>query len=80
MTEAEVKDKLTSIFRDVFEDDSIVVQNDLTATDVERWDSLSHIDMIVRVEEDFQIRLSTREVTGMKRVGDLIQAILANTA
>jgi acyl carrier protein len=47
----------------------------MTAADVERWDSLSHIDMILMVEQDFGIRIPTRSVSRMQNVGDLVALI-----
>lgn len=75
MTEQEVLDQLTPLFRDIFQDDKIILEAKTTAADIERWDSLSHIDMIMMVEEKFRIRVSTREVTRMRNVGDLVQVI-----
>ena len=77
MTEAECLARLTPVFREVFRDEAIVVRPEMTAQDVARWDSLSHIDMIVAVEEAFGVRIPTREVTRMKNVGDLVRIILA---
>ncbi|RYE58903.1 MAG: acyl carrier protein [Sphingobacteriales bacterium] len=75
MQESEIVNKLDVIFKNVFADESIQISPDLTADDVEGWDSLSHVDMIVSVEEEFQIRLTTREVASLKNVGNLIQII-----
>jgi acyl carrier protein len=77
MTEQEVLDQLTPLFRDIFQDDAIVVNSTTTAADVERWDSLTHIDMIMMVEEKFGLRVPTREVTRMRNVGDLVRLIQA---
>jgi acyl carrier protein len=77
VTEQEVLDRLTPLFRDVFQDNGITVRSDTTAADVKRWDSLTHIDMIMLVEENFGIRVPTRDVTRMKNVGDLVQVIRA---
>ncbi len=75
MNEQDVLDRLTPLFRNIFRDDSLVVQPKTTAADVERWDSLSHIDMIMLVEEEFHMRFPTRELTRMKNVGDLVRLI-----
>ncbi|HWE85513.1 MAG TPA: acyl carrier protein [Terracidiphilus sp.] len=63
--------RLTGIFHTVFEDDSIVLRHDLTADDVENWDSLSHINLIVAIEKEFRIRFTTAEVAALKNVGEL---------
>lgn len=78
MNEQDVLDRLTPLFRNIFRDDAIVVRPETTAADVERWDSLSHIDMIMLVEEEFRMRFPTRELTRMKNVGDLVRLILAH--
>ena len=78
MTEQDVLDRLTPLFRNIFRDDTIVVRPETTAADVERWDSLSHIDMIMLVEEEFRMRFPTRDLTRMKNVGDLVRLILAH--
>jgi acyl carrier protein len=77
VTDQEVLDRLTPLFQEIFQDDAITVKSETTAADVERWDSLSHIDMIMLVEESFGIRVPTREVTRMKNVGDLVHVIQA---
>jgi acyl carrier protein len=63
--------RLTIIFRDVFDDDSLVLREDLTADDVDNWDSLTHVDLVVAIEKEFRIRLTTGEISGLKNVGEL---------
>jgi acyl carrier protein len=63
--------RLTIIFRDVFDDDSLVLREDLTADDVDHWDSLTHVDLVVAIEKEFRIRLTTGEISGLKNVGEL---------
>jgi acyl carrier protein len=63
--------RLTAIFRDVFDDDSLILRDDMTADDVESWDSLTHVDLIVAIEKEFRIRLTTGEVSSLKSVGQL---------
>lgn len=75
MTQTEILERLQAIFRELFDDATIVLTPETTARDVERWDSLSHVDMMVMVEEAFGIRFSTREVTGLANVGALVQVI-----
>jgi acyl carrier protein len=71
--------RLTSIFRDVFDDDSLILEDEMTADDVETWDSLTHIDLIVVIEREFRIRLTTGEVSGLKSVGQLIALVSQKT-
>ena len=55
----------------VFDDDSLELHADLTANDVDNWDSLTHINLIVAIEKEFRIRFTTSEVSGLKNVGEL---------
>ena len=79
MTRPEITEKLTGVFREVFEDGGIVIRDDMTAKDVKKWDSVSHIDMICSVENVFKIRLTTRQVAGLKTVGELISLVEEKT-
>lgn len=72
--------KLTPIFREVFEDEAIVPEAVMTAADVERWDSLSYVRLIVSIEECFGIRFSTPEITDLKNVDALVKLIEKKTA
>ena len=68
MTKAEVTKKLQEIFRDVFDDDSIVLFDEMTSNDVEDWDSLSHINLISDIEANFGITFTTDEIMGTRCV------------
>ena len=68
-------EKMTSIFHDVFGDNSIVIRDDMTAADVENWDSLTHMLMITKVEEVFGIKFKLKELNKLKMVGDLISTV-----
>jgi acyl carrier protein len=63
---------LTAVFRDVFDDDELVLRPDLTADDVDGWDSLAHIRLILSVQKKFGIKFSPIEMNRLKNVGDLI--------
>lgn len=80
MTRAEVFEKLTEVFCDVFDDDAITLSEDTTAADVEGWDSVEHFNLISEVESVFKLRFQMREVSGMKNVGELVDIILARGA
>ena len=80
MQQDEITARLTGIFRKTFDDDRLEVTHEMTAADVEAWDSLSHINLILAIERGFDIRLTTREVRGMKNVGDLIETVARKTA
>lgn len=74
-----ILEKLTEVFRDVFDDEEIVISDKTTADDIEAWDSLEHISLIAAVERAFKMRFTMREVSGMKNVGEMID-ILAERA
>jgi acyl carrier protein len=59
----------------VFDDETLVARPEMTAHEVDRWDSLSHMDMILIVEEAFGIRFRTRELADLMNVGDLVRLI-----
>ena len=71
----EINEQTTSVFRDVLENDGIVLQETTTADDIEEWDSLSHIQLIVALEKHFKIRFSTSEITSYKNVGEMLNGI-----
>jgi acyl carrier protein len=76
MTPEQIKSKLTGIFRDIFDDETLNLTETMTAKDVPSWDSVNHINLIVAVEKNFPpIKLTTREVAGLNNVGDLLALI-----
>ena len=75
MDEPQIYQRLTEIFRDVFDEDSIEVTPKLSADDVDGWDSLTHIRLILTVEKAFKIKFSTSEIGKLENVGDLVALI-----
>ena len=75
-----IETRLNQTIRMVFGDYEIVVDRTTSAPDVEGWDSLTHINLIVAIEREFKIRFTTAEVQGMKNVGDLIDSIAGKIA
>ena len=75
MSEQEIYDRLNEVFRVVFDDDEITVNEDTTADDIEDWDSLEHINLISAVEDEFGIRFKMGEVSSMKNVGEMVEII-----
>jgi acyl carrier protein len=67
--------KLTEVFRDVFDDDNIVVTPELTASDVDEWDSLRHIRLVAAIERRFSVNFSAAEIARLKNVGQLVSLI-----
>ena len=66
---------LTPIFQEVFDDDTVVATPVLTAGDVTNWDSLSHVRLMVAIEERFKIRFTSAEISGFKNVGEMAAGI-----
>lgn len=75
MNRAEIFEKLTEVFRDVFDDGDITIGETTTAADVEDWDSLTHITLLATVEEEFGVKFSMKAVQGLKNVGELADLI-----
>jgi acyl carrier protein len=80
MEKSEVVSKLTPIFRDVFGNDTLVVTDSMTASDVPAWDSLSNINMIIAVEKAFNVKFSIKDVRSLKNVGELLDLIKRKAA
>lgn len=76
MTRETVYERLNEVFQDVFDDETITVQDSTTADDIEDWDSLEHINLVVAVEKCFGMKFTMGEVTGMKNVGAMVDIIL----
>lgn len=68
-------DRLQQIFRDVFEEDELVLREDMTMKDIDAWDSVAHFQMIMETELEFDIKFSTAEIAGFKNVGELLALI-----
>lgn len=75
MNRNEVIKRLTDVFRDVFDDDTIAISESTTSADIEDWDSIEHINLVGAVEDEFKMRFKMREVSGMKNVGEMINII-----
>ena len=69
MNKEELWKRLNEVFRDVFDDKKINVNENTTSEDIEDWDSLEHINLIEAVEQEFSMRFKMKEVSGMKNVG-----------
>ena len=76
----EVKKRLNEVFCRVFDDPSIQINEAMVARDIEGWDSLAHVNLIVAVEKKFKISFSTKEVSALRNVGDFLKLILRKIA
>lgn len=77
MSREEIFEKLNEVFQDVFDDEDINVTETTTSDDIEDWDSLEHINLIVAVEKCFGIKFNMGEVTTMKNVGAMVDIIVS---
>jgi len=75
MKEEEITVKLKSVFQKILDENDITITREMTAQDIEKWDSLRHVQLISEAERAFGIKFKLREVLGMKNVGDLIDLI-----
>ena len=75
MQSADIYAQLTTIFHDLFDDDTLVLTPGLTAGDVPEWDSFNHINLIVAVESHFKIKFQTAELEQLHTVGHLAELI-----
>jgi acyl carrier protein len=75
MVQDQVINEVNKIFIDIFEDDSIILNENTTTSDIEAWDSLNHIQMITAVEKYYKIRFDLNDLLNFKDVGDLCRGI-----
>ena len=75
MKREEIFKKVSIIFQEVLEDDNIVISEDQGANDIDEWDSLTHIMLIVETEKEFQLKFLSSEIGNWKNIGEMITAI-----
>jgi len=69
-------DKLIPIFRNVFDDDELVINETTKAEDIDEWDSLAHIRLMISIEKVFELRFTTDEISNLANVGDTVKLIM----
>ena len=72
--------RLNQVFQDIFEDEDILVTEITTAADIEEWDSMKHVSLMLAVEREFEIRFSASEISALGSVGELMSLITAKVA
>ncbi len=70
-----IKEQLNKIFQDVFDDEEINIFDEMTASDIDEWDSLTHIMLVVAIEKEFDIRLNAAEIGKLDNVGKMIDIL-----
>ncbi len=73
-------ERLTQVFQDIFEDDALQVSESTTAADVEDWDSMKHVSLMLAVEREFQLRFTASEIAALASVGELISLIQSKSS
>lgn len=76
MSREEIFDKVQDIFREVFDDDALVISDSTNSDEIEDWDSLEHISLIVSMEKEFSMKFDIKEVNSLKDVGEMIDLIM----
>lgn len=79
MNKEETKEQVQEIFRDILDDEDLILTDNTTAHDVDGWDSLSHIQLVVAMEKHFKIKFSAKEILSWKNVGELIDSIVVKS-
>jgi len=77
MKETEIIEKVQEIFRDVLDNEEIELSRETSAEDIEEWDSLSHIQLIVAIEKAFGIKFTSKEITSWANVGEMVDCLMA---
>ena len=77
MDRSEILKQVQDIFRDILDDEEIVLEDTTTADDVEGWDSLTHIQLIVAIEKQFKIKFTSKEILSWRNVGEMLDSIAA---
>lgn len=75
MNSEEILSRSTAVFQDVFDDESIEINEATQASDIEDWDSLMHINLVLAIESEFGMKFTMGEVTSMKNVGEMVEIL-----
>ena len=76
MTEVEVIEKLEQVFRDIFDEEELTINNETTAEDIEDWDSLAHINLVVSIEKEFDVKFALGELQALRNVGGMVDLVI----
>lgn len=76
MTRNEVFERMTQVFRDVFDDNSITIKDDTSSSDIVEWDSLMHIQLIDAIQDEFEVEFGIEEAYNLKNVGELVSLVM----
>ncbi|MBQ9550197.1 MAG: acyl carrier protein [Lachnospiraceae bacterium] len=77
MTREQLFEKITEIFREEFDDDSLVIVDETNAADIEDWDSLAQVELVMTMEKEFNMKFNIKEVRELKNVGEMADLIMS---
>ncbi len=77
MTREEIFEKITIIFREEFDDDSLVITDESNASDIEDWDSLAQVELVMSMEHEFNMKFNIKEIKELKNVGEMVDLIMS---
>lgn len=77
MTQDDMLNTVQEIFRDIFDDDDLVVERSSNSDNIGEWDSLAHINLVTAVEKEFKVKFALGELMSLKDVGDMIDLVAA---
>lgn len=69
------KERLQEIFRDIFDDEELIIREDMSANDIEDWDSLAQINLIIAIEKEFKVKFNLEEVSNLKNIGEMLELL-----
>jgi len=75
ITKEEILAQVNTIFRDVLENDKLVIKEETTGDDVEEWDSLTHLQLVIAIEKHFKVRFTSAEIINFSNVGEMCEGI-----
>lgn len=80
MDQEKLFERLVAVFREVFDDETLMISAATCAEDIEEWDSLSHVQLIVALEQEFGVRFTSREILKWQNVGEMFDALVQKMA
>lgn len=75
MERTEILQKLQTVYRDILDDENIVVTEETTADDIEEWDSITHVQIVAEIQKVFGVKFSAKEMLLWENVGDIVDAL-----
>lgn len=71
----DITNRLQEVFRDIFGDENLVIKRETSAADIEEWDSIMHVNLVVAIEKEFTIKFALGELQALKNVGEMLDLI-----